>query len=128
VYYKTRSKDKSNQLSGYSSEISTDAVMVFNKKGGIAELVTPTQYNLEQNYPNPFNPTTTIDYSIPEASNVHISVCDHIGREVASVVNKNQNAGYYSSTFDASKLSSGVYFYKITAGSFSSTKRMLLLK
>lgn len=128
VYYKTRSKDKTNQLSGYSSEISTDAVMVFSKKGNLTEQVAPTQYNLEQNYPNPFNPTTNIDYSIPEQSSVTIKVFDHIGREVVSLVNREQATGFYSTTFDASKLSSGVYFYKIVAGRFTSTKKMLLMK
>lgn len=128
VYYKFRAKDNEDQLSVYSSQISTVAVMVFWKNGNQISQKIPREFNLEQNYPNPFNPSTTIDYAIPEAGNVTITVFDHLGREVASVINKEQNAGYYSATFDASKLSSGTYFYKISVGKYSATKKMLLLK
>lgn len=88
----------------------------------------PAAFNLEQNYPNPFNPTTSIDYSIPERSNVVITIFDGVGKEIVNVVNKEQTAGFYSVTFDASKLSSGAYFYTIKAGKFSATKKMLLTK
>ncbi len=126
--YKIRTKDTQSLYSIYSDVVSTNGYIVFWKTGQTAKADIPKEYFMNQNYPNPFNPTTTIDYSIPEASNVRITVFDYIGREVASVVNKNQNVGYYSATFDASKLASGVYFYKIVAGRFFSTKKMLLLK
>ncbi len=85
-------------------------------------------YNLEQNYPNPFNPATTINYQIPKSSLVTLKVYDILGREVATLVNKEEMSGKYSVSFDASKFSSGVYFYKIQAGNFISLKKMILLK
>jgi hypothetical protein len=81
-----------------------------------------------QNYPNPFNPTTSINYSIPKASSVSLKVYDIIGNEVATLVNEFKNPGNYLVQFDASKLSSGVYFYRIQADDFTSTKKLLLLK
>lgn len=91
-------------------------------------LLSPNNYNLAQNYPNPFNPVTTIKYSIPESGNVSLKVYDILGNEVASLVNEEKARGVHSVTFNAGSLSSGVYFYKIQAGSYSSTRKMLLLK
>jgi len=88
----------------------------------------PTEFSIKQNYPNPFNPTTKISYGIPEISNVRIIVYDRLGREVETLINKQQQPGYYDVKFDANKLSSGIYFYKIQAGSFILSKKMLLLK
>src|SRR5690606_5073177 len=76
----------------------------------------PNKFELQQNYPNPFNPSTAIKFSIPKNLNVHLKVYDLAGREVASLINKELNAGSYEYLFDGSKLSSGVYFYKLTAG------------
>ncbi len=90
--------------------------------------VNPTEFALFQNYPNPFNPTTKIKYQLPENEFVTLKVYDILGNEVATVVNEQQNAGAYNVTFDATNLSSGVYFYKITAGNFVQMKKMLLLK
>jgi hypothetical protein len=89
---------------------------------------TPNNYNLEQNYPNPFNPVTKINYSILKSSNVNIDVYDILGQKVASLVKEKQDAGTYSVDFDASILSSGVYYYKIEAGEFISVKKMTLVK
>jgi len=89
---------------------------------------TVTEFNLAQNYPNPFNPTTSIRYSIPEAGLVTIKVYDVLGREVAQLVNEEKTAGSYNLTFDAAKLSSGVYMYKIESGKFQETKKMVLIK
>jgi hypothetical protein len=88
---------------------------------------------LQQNYPNPFNPTTTIRYSIPsnvkgKTSNVILKVYDVLGNEVATLVNEYKTAGSYEVDFDAAGLSSGVYFYKLQAGSLVETKKMLLTK
>jgi type IX secretion system substrate protein len=88
----------------------------------------PSEYSLEQNYPNPFNPTTTIKYSIPQASHVTLKIYDMLGNEVMSVVNENQTVGNYVETIDASSLSSGVYFYKLTAGTFTESKKMSVVK
>ena len=86
------------------------------------------QFTLSQNYPNPFNPATTIEYSIPQNSFVTLKVYNVLGQEIASLVNQEQKASNYTVNFDASRLASGIYFYKIQAGSFTLTKKMLLLK
>jgi len=90
--------------------------------------VTPKVFELSQNYPNPFNPTTVIQYSIPMNEFVTLRVYDVLGREVQTLVNKEQSAGVYNVEFNASKLTSGVYFYRIEAGKFVAVKKLLLLK
>jgi hypothetical protein len=81
-----------------------------------------------QNYPNPFNPSTTISYELPNAGFVSLKIYDITGKEVASLVNINHEAGFFSIKFDASKLSSGIYFYKINAGEFTAVKKLVLMK
>ncbi len=88
----------------------------------------PAQYDLSQNYPNPFNPTTKINFAVPKSGLVTIKVYDVVGKEVATLVNEVKNAGSYSVDFTANNVSSGVYFYKISAGDFSAVKRMMLIK
>jgi hypothetical protein len=88
----------------------------------------PTAYGLEQNYPNPFNPTTTIRFSLAQRSRVSLKIFDILGREVATLVNDELEAGFHQSTFDASKFASGIYFYRIQAGNFTATKKLVLLK
>jgi|GEM_PF-4801610 len=88
----------------------------------------PFKYNLSQNYPNPFNPTTVINYSIPKASFVTIKIYDILGNEITSLVNVEKRTGRYSVNLDASNLASGVYFYQLKAGNYSSIKKMVLLK
>lgn len=88
----------------------------------------PTVYDLGQNYPNPFNPSTIIRFSIPEAGFVTLKVFNLLGEEVATLLNAEKTAGNYEATFDASNLSSGIYFYKLESQNFTSTKKMLLLK
>ncbi|MHB8338621.1 MAG: T9SS type A sorting domain-containing protein [Ignavibacteriaceae bacterium] len=87
-----------------------------------------SNYTLEQNYSNPFNPVTTINYTVPEKGFVTIKVYDLLGKEVASLVNEEKNSGSYSAEFNGSKLSSGVYFYRMQAGSFVETKKLILMK
>jgi len=87
-----------------------------------------TDFALEQNYPNPFNPVTKIKYSIKEKGNVELKVFDMLGSEIATLVNEEQNVGHHEVNFDASALSSGVYLYTITSGSFMQTRKMLLMK
>lgn len=88
----------------------------------------PSSYVLSQNYPNPFNPTTQINYSIPKNSFVTLKVYNVLGQEVANLFSGNLRAGSYSATFNASRLASGVYFYRLRAGGFMSVKKMVLLK
>ncbi|TAK65573.1 MAG: T9SS type A sorting domain-containing protein [Bacteroidetes bacterium] len=88
----------------------------------------PSAFSLGQNYPNPFNPTTVIDYDIPATSHVQISVYNILGKEVLSIVNQEQSAGKYRATVDASTLPSGMYFYRLTAGNFSQTKKFVVMK
>ena len=90
--------------------------------------MSPQRYFLDNNYPDPFNPTTIINYQLPVNSFVTLRIYDILGREVATLVNGRQNAGYYHATFNASNLSSGVYFYRLQAGTYSNTKKLLLLK
>jgi hypothetical protein len=88
----------------------------------------PQTFALLQNFPNPFNPSTIINYQLPMASTVTLKVYDVLGREVAALVNEKQSAGYYSVTFNASNLPSGVYFYRIMAGKFMSVKKLMVVK
>ena len=88
----------------------------------------PIEYSLSQNYPNPFNPSTVIRYSLIGNDMTSLKVYDITGKEVANLVNETQDPGRYEVTFNGSNFASGVYFYKITAGSFSSVKRMFLVK
>ena len=88
----------------------------------------PVAFELGQNYPNPFNPSTTIKFSIPEAGLVTLRVFNLLGQEVVTLLNGEKTAGVYEASFDASALSSGVYFYTLEAKNFSSTKKMVLLK
>ena len=93
-----------------------------------SELGIPEQFDLKQNYPNPFNPVTQLEFGIPDLGFVSLKVYDVLGKEVMTLVNEIKPAGYYKVSFDGSNLGSGMYFYKIEAGSFTQTKRMLLIK
>ena len=98
--------------------------------GGITERQqeVPQDFMLLQNYPNPFNPSTTIKYELPRASQVTLSVYDILGREVSVLVNERKDAGVYEVKFDGANYASGVYFYRLQAGDFVQSKRLLLLK
>jgi hypothetical protein len=93
------------------------------------ELTTvPTVFKLEQNYPNPFNPATIIKFAVPERSNVLIKVYDITGSEVATIINEEMDAGWYQRSFNSSGLSSGVYLFRMEAGNYVNTKKMILLR
>ena len=113
-YYRLKQIDFSGQYK-YSEELQI-------------ELQQPAAFYLYQNYPNPFNPSTIIRYELPQNSFVSLKVYDILGNEAASVVNETQAAGVYTVQFDASKLSSGIYFYTLKAGKFSKTVKMILMR
>lgn len=92
------------------------------------EVFTPQEYSLEQNYPNPFNPETQIEYSLSKPGFVTLSVIDILGNKIADLVNEKQNDGTHNVTFNASELSSGLYFYSIKVNDFHLAKKMLLVK
>jgi hypothetical protein len=92
------------------------------------EETLPAGFMLDQNYPNPFNPSTTVSFQIPMNSYITIKVYDAVGKEIATLVNGMQEAGRHSVVLDGSRLSSGTYFCRMTAGNFSSVKKMLLTK
>lgn len=106
--------------------------MVFGVMGTVSVRdingVIPDHYTLSQNYPNPFNPTTKIDFSIPVSGLVTLKVYNILGQEVATLMNGEMKAGNYRVDFNTDNLSSGTYFYKLTAGSFTSVKKMLLMR
>lgn len=101
---------------------------VLGPDAGVNIEKVPEEYSLDQNYPNPFNPTTVISYQLPVNSAVSLKVYDALGREVRTLVNERQSAGVYSVTFDARKLSSGIYFCKLVASNYSKVNRMMLVK
>ncbi|MBK8554076.1 MAG: T9SS type A sorting domain-containing protein [Ignavibacteria bacterium] len=116
--------------SGYAGG-NAGTFMVYVGPSGISTVNNgiPGDFKLEQNYPNPFNPSTTINFSIPVSSEVSLKVYYLLGKEVASLVNEFKNAGNYSVNFNAgSNLTSGIYYYTISAGSFTSTKKLMLVK
>ncbi len=88
----------------------------------------PFDYNLAQNHPNPFNPSTSINFALPEASNTSLIIYDLLGKEVARLVDGEMSAGYHTATWNASNVSSGVYFYRLSTGKFTQTRKMLLMK
>jgi hypothetical protein len=88
----------------------------------------PVEFALYANYPNPFNPSTSIKYSIPSSSHVTLDIFDALGRNVATLVDGEQSAGSYIATFDATNMANGTYFYRLKAGNFTDTKKMVLLK
>jgi hypothetical protein len=104
-----------------------------NTSLSLSDELIPTSFALHQNYPNPFNPITTLRYDLPEHSYVNVTVYDMLGREVRTLVNTTQEAGFKSVIWDATNdygkpVSAGVYLYKIQAGEFVQTKKMVLLK
>lgn len=107
--------------------------LYFDRYGAVTRVtnnqtLVSNEYSLSQNYPNPFNPVTKIDFSIPKNGLVTIKIYDILGKEVDVILNKEFVAGRYSVDFDGTKLSSGVYFYKLISGNYTDTKKMILIK
>ena len=90
--------------------------------------VSPVSFELAQNYPNPFNPSTRIEYSVPQSGYVSLKVYDLLGNEVAALVNRELERGSYLAFWNATNASSGVYFYRLTSGAFSATKKLMLMR
>ena len=122
LYY--MNKDQAKSLIEYILTNKFDEVMPVDEQ----VLQIPSDYLLYQNYPNPFNPSTTIKYSIPEDGFVKLAVYNMLGEEVATLVSNVQKAGKYEVNFSASKLSSGVYVYRIEASNFTASKKLILMK
>ena len=106
----------------------TDTISIITNIADNYNDKAPVQFYLYQNYPNPFNPTTNIDFSIPQKSKVTLSIYNTLGQIVSTLINEEKEAGIYQLKFNASTLSSGVYFYKISTGEFNQTKKLILLK
>ncbi len=130
IYYRITAKDSSAAknvsylpASGYYAFKITPTTDIVESKTGI-----PNEFSLFQNYPNPFNPVTQISYALPEAGNVTLKVYDVLGREVVTLVDEFKEGGYYEATWDATNIPSGVYFYKLTVSSFTSVKKMILMR
>jgi photosystem II stability/assembly factor-like uncharacterized protein len=120
-----------NELTGWA--VGGNGNLLYTSSGGSTFINSNctnmhSDFILNQNYPNPFNNETVISFSLPRKSNVHISIFDIIGREIKTLVNEFKKAGSYLVSFNGSELASGVYFYRIRAGDFVQTKRMILLK
>lgn len=125
-----------NTISEHINAVQSDIEKVFSVGKNTKEVdnktvaVIPLEYKLNQNYPNPFNPSTKINYELKNAGYVSLKIYDLLGREIAELVNETKDAGRYSIDFNASKymMASGIYFYRIKAGEFVDTKRMVLVK
>ena len=111
----------------YSADGVIDLIQTLNKPE-IVNIEPPKEFKLQQNYPNPFNPVTTIEYTIPANSNVTLKIYDILGKEITTIVDKYQTQGSYIVNWNASNYSSGIYVYKLTAGSFIESKKMILSK
>jgi hypothetical protein len=119
----TSTNENSKVVSGFLSYSTSITTGIADEKNLI-----PVIFDLHQNYPNPFNPSTVISWQLPVSSRVSLKVYDVLGKEVATLVNENKEAGYYETRFDGSALASGLYIYRLSAGNFVSTKKMLMIK
>jgi len=128
LWYVKSSDDEYNVMSDSGQFVLTRSVLGLHDQFSI-----PTEFALHQNYPNPFNPVTTLRYDLPENGYVNVTVYDMLGREIRTLVNSTQDAGFKSVIWDATNdygkpVSAGVYLYKIQAEEFVQTKKMVLLK
>jgi len=120
-------------LTALSGKIQRDNTLYYEQNSVVIASVhvqtdIPVNYSLEQNYPNPFNPITTIQYQIPRDESVTLKVYNLLGQKVKTLVDENQRAGSYEIEFSADNLASGVYYYRLIAGNYTETKRMILLQ
>jgi len=128
-HYSFTDTELSNGVYRYRlKQVDLDGSFILSEQVEISIKVPPAEFKLSQNYPNPFNPSTTIRFNIPEAENVVLKIYDAIGNEIVTLADERLSAGNYNINFNASDLSSGIYFYSLEAGSFGATKKMILLK
>ena len=121
-YYAVVAVDIHGNISSKSNEL---ALII---QGTAEESALPVSFSLDQNYPNPFNPTTTISFSLAERTRVRLSVYDVLGRELSILVDEVRDQGRYTEQFDAHMLTTGIYFYRLTAGQYESIRRLVLMK
>jgi len=127
-------EDKNLQTGKYQyrlKQIDNNGNFAYFALNGIAEVGIPAKFDISQNYPNPFNPVTKINFDLPKDTKVNITVFDLTGREIKTIVNEFRTAGYYTVQFDASGVSSGVYFYRIMTdggNKFIMTKKLVVVK
>lgn len=127
-YSFTETNLTSGKYSYRLKQIDRDGKIEYSKEVEVTVANAPKEFTLSQNYPNPFNPSTVISYQIPVNDHVSLTIYDALGREVGILVNETKEAGYYSAAFDASKLSSGIYFARLQSGERTQLKKMQLLK
>jgi hypothetical protein len=128
VYNFTDEKISSGKYCYRLKQIDLNGNFKFYNLQGDVEISLPKKFALSQNYPNPFNPVTKIDFDLPVDCNVSIKLYDITGREIKSLLSERKNAGYYTIDFTANNIASGIYFYRITTGSYSEIKKMALIK
>jgi hypothetical protein len=109
-------------------QVDYDGSFEYSKEVTVENSTVPDKYSLSQNYPNPFNPTTTIEFILPKKEYVTLKIYDVLGNEVITLINEEVDAGFHKVEFNSSNLTSGVYIYKLIAGSFTQTRKMTLMK
>jgi len=122
--YVDRNQDGTQRIQLVEPEFNNTTVAL----SGVGEAELPSTFALQQNYPNPFNPVTQIAFDLPQASQVELSVYNVLGQKVVTLVNREVQPGSYVSEWDGRNNSSGIYFYRLTADSFTATKKMMMLK
>jgi len=112
----------------WEQNLTNNLLVIKNKPNSVEDEETPTEFALYQNYPNPFNPSTRIKYQVASTEKVNLIVYDILGREIATLVNETKPVGNHEVEFDASKLPSGIFFYRLQSGDFTQTKKMMVIK
>ena len=126
--YSFTDKSANGKTSYRLKQIDRDGKFEYSQTVEVTVASAPKEFALEQNYPNPFNPTTMISFQIPVSNHVSLKVFDMLGKEVATLVNETKETGLYSAKVDGTKLSSGIYFYKLQSGNLIAVKKLTIMK